>query len=266
MFVKIYKLLITAAVTVLSVLLFDEASVFIVVPVSLVCGYLISNVLLWLFILGVATVASKKPEKGRISLFYGSVLNMAYGEVCKFARIKIKVTGKDLIPNRPYLLIANHRSNFDNFILSSIIKNPHLVYISKPQNFNIPFAGRIITRCGYLPIDKDDPRKALKSIHKAADMVKNTGAYVGVFPEGRRVFEGPIIPFSEGCFLVAKKAACPVVVASIKGTEEIKKRFPRKTEVDIDFLTVIDTETVAAKRSGDISDIAFNAINENLTK
>ena len=29
---------------------------------------------------------------------------------------------------------------------------------------------------------------------------------------------------------------------------------------------VIDEETVAAKRSGDISDIAFNAINENLNK
>ena len=80
------------------------------------------------------------------------------------------------------------------------------------------------------------------------------------------MFEGGIIPFSEGCFLVAKKAACPVLVASIRGTENIKKRFPRRTVVNIDFLTVIDEETVAANRSGDISAIAFNAINDNLTK
>ncbi len=266
MIVRIYKLLVTVAVTVMSAFVFDEANPLIVVPFALICGYLISNILLWLFILSVAIVASKKPEKAKLSVFYGSVLNMAYCEVRKFAMIDLKVTGKEIIPDRPYLLVANHRSNFDNFILSSIIKNPHLVYISKPQNFAIPFAGRIITRCGYLPIDKDDPRKALKTIHKAADMVKNDGAYMGVFPEGRRVFEGGIIPFSEGCFLVAKKAACPVLVASIRGTENIKKRFPRRTVVNIDFLTVIDEETVAANRSGDISAIAFNAINDNLTK
>lgn len=266
MIVKLYKLLVTVAVTVLSVLIFDECAPYILIPIALIVGYLISNVLIWLFIIGVALVASKNPKKSKISLFYGSVLNMAFVEVCKFARMKIKVTGKELIPSKPYLLVCNHRSNFDNFVISSVIKNPYLVYISKPPNFDIPFAGRIITRAGYMPIDKDDPRKALKAIHKAAEIVKNDGAYVGVFPEGRRVFEGPMVPFSEGCFLVAKKAACPVLVCSLRGTEEVKKRFPRKTVISLDFLTVIDEETVAAKRSGDISDIAFNAINENLNK
>ena len=71
-------------------------------------------------------------------------------------------------------------------------------------------------------------------------------------------------PFSEGCFLVDKKAACPIVVASLKGSQNIKKNFPRTTEVELNFLKVITAEEVAAMRSGEISDIAYNLINESI--
>ncbi len=264
MITLIYKLLFSLASMVAALLVFDELYIQAVVLVSLVLGYLASNILLWLFIILVAATARKNPKGEKLSRFYGAFLNMALGQVCRLARIKVKVTGKEKLPKKPYLLVANHRSNFDNFILSSVIKNPFLIFISKPSNFKIPFAGRVISRCRYLAIDRENPRNALKTIHKAADMVKNNGASVGVFPEGTRGQGEGVAPFSEGCFLIAKKAACPVVVASIKGSDNIKKRFPRKTLVLLDFIEVIDAEQVSEMRSGDISEIAHKLISANI--
>ena len=267
MITAIIKLVFSVAATCCGVILFDELTPLLVAPVSFVVGFLAANIVIWLFYLIIAATANKNPKGEKLSLFYGLVMNAAIVEACKVCRIKVKVSGEEIIPKKPYLLVANHKSNFDNFILSSVIKNPYLIFISKPENFKIPFAGRLASRCRYLSIDTKNPRNALKTIHKAADMVKNQGAYVGVFPEGRRVFDdGVLQPFSEGCFLVAKRAACPVVVAVLNGTNHIKTRFPWTTEVELKFLKVIPEEDVASMRSGEISDIAYKIIDENIKR
>ncbi len=267
MITGIYKLLVSVAAAVAGVFAFDVKGLTLAwfIPASLAVGFLAANILLWIFILTVALTASKNPKGEKLSRFYGNVLNMALAEISWLARIRIKVTGIEKLPDCPYLLVANHRSNFDNFIISRAIKNPYLIFISKPANFRIPFVGRLISRCRYLAIDRENPRAALKTIHKAADMVKTAGASVGVFPEGTRGHEdGVVAPFSEGCFLVAKKAACPVVVACIKGSAGIHKRFPLATKVELDFLTVITPEQVEQKRSGELSEIAHSAISTSL--
>ena len=265
MIAAIIKLVFSVAATVGGVYLLDEFSPLWVAPVSFVAGFLAANVLIWLFYIIIAGTANKNPKGDKLSLFYGLVMNAAIVEACKVSRVKVKVKGEEIIPKTPYLLVANHKSNFDNFILTSVIKNPRMIFISKPENFKIPFAGRLAARCRYLSIDKQNSRNALKTIHKAAEMIKEQGAYVGVFPEGKRVFEeGVLEPFSEGCFLVAKKAACPIVVASLKGSQNIRKNFPWTTEVELNFLKVITAEEVAAMRSGELSDIAYNAINESI--
>jgi len=92
---------------------------------------------------------------------------------------------------------------------------------------------------------------------------KNENMSIGVFPEGTRGREEGVAPFSEGCFLIAKKAACPVVVASLKGTDRIHKRFPLESVVELEFVDVIPAETVKEKRSGELSDIAYGMINKS---
>ena len=263
----LFKLIVSVAATFGGIFAFDVKGTHLLwfVPVSFIVGFIAANVLLWLFFLIVAGTANKNPKGEKLSLFYGNVMNAALIEACGIVRIKANVTGAELLPNEPYLLIANHRSNFDNFILSSVIRNPYLVFISKPSNFKIPFAGRLAARCRYLAIDRENPRQALKTIHKAADMVKNVGASICVFPEGTRGHvDGEVAPFSEGCFLIAKKSGCPIVVASLKGTQNIHKRFPLTTDVEVNFLKVITADEVAAKRSGELSDIARSIISENL--
>lgn len=267
MITGLFKLIVSVAATIGGIFTFGIKGVQLLwfAPLAFIVGFIAANILLWLFFILIAATAKKNPKGEKMSLFYGSILNAAIIEACGLVRIKAKATGLETLPEGPYLLVANHRSNFDNFILSSVIRNPYLIFISKPSNFKIPFAGRLISRCRYLAIDRENPRNALKTIHKAAEMIKTVGASVGVFPEGTRGHvDGQVAPFSEGCFLIAKKAACPVVVASIKGSHNIHKRFPLTTEVELDFLKVIPASEVAEKRSGELSEIAHSIISANL--
>ena len=226
-------------------------------------AFLAVNILFWLFVIFLAFIAGFGGKDSKKSGFFAFWLNTAITEVCWLARIKVKITGKEKLPSVPYLLVCNHRSNFDNFVITSVIRDPYLVFISKPSNFKIPFAGRLIKRCGYLSIDRENPRNALKTIHASAELLKNEKMSIGVFPEGTRGREEGVAPFSEGCFLIAKKAACPIVVASLKGTDGIHKRFPLTSTVNLEFVDVIPEGDVKAKRSGELSDIAHSMITDS---
>ena len=261
--IRYIKLVAALAAAVPFAFMYDGVYTLIAYAIAFLISLLAVNILFWLFIILMAFISGFNPKNKKNSRFYGFLLNTAIIEVIKLARIKVVVTGKEKLPSEPYLLVCNHRSNFDNFIITSVIRDPYLVFISKPSNFKIPFAGRIIKRCGYLAIDRENPRNALKTIHASADLVKDDKMSVGVFPEGTRGHSEGVAPFSEGCFLVAKKAACPVVVASLRGSDDIRGRFPRKTTVYLDFVAVIDGEEAKAKRSGELSAVAYELINNS---
>ena len=48
-----------------------------------------------------------------------------------------------------------------------VLKPWDIAFISKGENFKIPFFGRIIRKCCFMPIDRENPRKALRTINKA---------------------------------------------------------------------------------------------------
>ena len=242
---------------------FEGYNVMIAGIVAFFAVYLSVTLVLWLFIIAVAVIGRAK-EGDRVSSFYGFVMNTALASICSHVGIRIRVKGKEKIPICPYLLVCNHRSNFDNMVLSAALTDSRLVFISKPENFKIPFAGAMMRKCNYLSIDRENPRNAIKTVNKAADMLKNTNARIGVFPEGTRGNAPGVAEFSEGCFLVAKKAHCPIVVATVSGTERVRKRFPLPTTVYVDILGVISSETVEECRSGELSASAHEIMASNL--
>ena len=131
MITAIIKLTFSVLATVGGIYLLDGYSPLWVAPLSFVVGFLAANVVIWLFYLIVAGTANKNPKGEKLSLFYGLILNAAIVEACKLSRIKVKVSGEEIIPKKPYLLVANHKSNFDNFILTSVIKNPYMIFNRK---------------------------------------------------------------------------------------------------------------------------------------
>lgn len=91
-----------------------------------------------------------------------------------------------------------------------------------------------------MAIDRENPRNAIKTINRAADLIASDTISVGVYPEGHRGTGANLQEFKAGCFKTAVKANCPILVTTIWGTEKIHSNFPlRKTDVYFDVLGVI---------------------------
>lgn len=236
-------------------------------PLSTLIGtYLSLSILFWgVIILFSFTMSKKKTYSDTPGGFYGKLFNLMFDCICSYSRIRITVTGKDRVPNEPFMLVCNHRSCFDSMVISAVLKIPELIFISKPENFKIVICGRYMVRCSYLSIDHENIRAAMRTINNSIDLIKTKNASVGIFPEGRRNPPTALGNFSEGCFLMAKKAECPIVVCTVSGTECVHKRFPfRSTKVKLNFIGTIPFSSIKDARTSEISKQVHDMMNKNL--
>jgi 1-acyl-sn-glycerol-3-phosphate acyltransferase len=131
----------------------------------------------------------------------------------------VKMRGAEHLPDGPFILMSNHQSNFD--ILALIATIPRRVYwIAKKELFDIPLFGSSMRRGGYIPLDRSDGRKALKSMENAAAIIRK-GSSVVMFPEGTRSRDGQLLPFKRGGFMLAVRAGVPVIPVTINGSGKV---------------------------------------------
>lgn len=135
----------------------------------------------------------------------------------------------------------------------------------------MPIFGRIIRKCCFMAIDRENPKEALKAINRAAGLLKQNAVSIGVYPEGTRSKSGGLLPFHNGVLKIAQKAQVPIVILAIDGTERIAKNFPFwKSTVYLDVIDVIPAKTVCSTRSsvlgGQIWSKLENKLEERNTK
>ncbi len=141
------------------------------------------------------------------------------------AGVKVNVAGLENINNRgPYIFVSNHQGWFD--IFTAIGKLPfHFSWLAKVELFKLPVLGAAMSRAGYISIDRRDHRKAMNSLNRAAELIRQ-GTSVFIFPEGTRSADGVLRDFKKGWLVLAVKSRQPVVPISISGSYRI---FPPKS-------------------------------------
>ena len=179
--------------------------------------------------------------------------------------IRMHIEGEKLLPAERFLMVSNHRSAYDPIVIMGSMGRHNISFVSKPSNLRIPVVGRIAYGAGYLPIDREDNRSALKTILKAAEHIKEGFCSMGIYPEGTRSKDGKLLPFHHGSFKIAQRAGSPLVIACTRGGELVKKNFPfRKTDVYLDILEVIPAEKVSAMSTSELSDHSEALIRQKL--
>ncbi len=197
-------------------------------------GWFIALLLLYVLFVWVMslTVNMKKPVPPRNFPAYRRTVVYVIGLLCKFARLRIRTEGAEKIPDGRVLIVSNHRSNYDPIATVWALRRRDTAFITKPENLKIPIAGPMIYKANFLPIDRENPRRAMETIRAAAELLKNDVVSVGVYPEGTRSRGKEMLPFHNGVFKIAQKADAPIVVLSVSSTENIHKNFPlRRTDV-----------------------------------
>src|SRR5215813_3890698 len=108
--------------------------------------------------------------------------------------VRLNVSGaNNLTPGIPYVLCVNHQSHMDIPIV--IVAIPiQFRFAAKKELFRIPFLGWHLRRSGHVPIDRENPRAAIRSLSQAAKTIQS-GTPLVIFPEGGTSQDGRILPF-----------------------------------------------------------------------
>lgn len=135
------------------------------------------------------------------------------------ARVGVNLRGAEHLTDGPVIFMSNHQSSFDILALMAALP-PRTCWIAKKELFDIPVFGHSMRRGGYIPLDRGDGRKALKSMENAAAIIRG-GKSVLMFPEGTRSPDRRLIPFKRGGFMLAVRAGVPVIPVTINGSGRV---------------------------------------------
>jgi 1-acyl-sn-glycerol-3-phosphate acyltransferase len=237
------------------------------VVIAVILGFIGLILLYLLFVFVCTRFVNLKKDYDKDSKFFRFLLYFNTWVVLKLCGVKVNVTGMEKLPEGRFLMVSNHLSAFDALSTWLAFRKNNLACISKPSNFKIPLGAEIAKRCCFLAIDRDNARNALKTVQKASELMINDQASILVYPEGTRSETGELLPFHNMMFRIAQKAKVPVVVCSIRGSDQVKKRAPwRTTNIYIDVIDVIPTQDVVDNHTNVTGEKAFNLIKDNLEK
>jgi 1-acyl-sn-glycerol-3-phosphate acyltransferase len=135
--------------------------------------------------------------------------------------VTVKSSGLEkLEPGGGYVFAANHSSYMDTpVILSTILVQ--FRFLAKSGLFKIPFMGSHLKRAGHIPVPREDPRAAVRTMTEAAKNIREKGISMLIFPEGGRTPDGELKPFKEGGAYIAIRAGVPIVPVAITGTRAV---------------------------------------------
>ena len=106
--------------------------------------------------------------------------------LCTVSRVKVRLEGAEKLPEGRFLFVSNHRSLYDGIVAIVAFRKIPMAFIAKPGIMRAPLIGNFARYCGFMPIDREDARSAIRTVNAAADLMKRDLCSVGIYPEGTR--------------------------------------------------------------------------------
>jgi len=144
----------------------------------------------------------------------------------KLLGLKMRLETADFqsLPN-PFVVVANHQSNWDLFVLGSAVPR-RTVSLGKKSLKWIPFFGQIYWLAGNILIDRGNAVKAKAAMLHTTAVMQEQDTSIWVFAEGTRNLGRGLLPFKKGAFQMAINAGVPIVplcCSSYKSTMNLNR-------------------------------------------
>jgi 1-acyl-sn-glycerol-3-phosphate acyltransferase len=129
-----------------------------------------------------------------------------------------------LDPHAPYVIMSNHRSQFDILAVVLGLDDLQLRWVAKKELTRVPIFGWALKHTGHIVIDRSDPAQAIASLRAARSKMEG-GVSVVLFPEGTRSDAGQaLLPLKKGGFMLALETGFPIVPVVVRGSREVLPR------------------------------------------
>lgn len=123
----------------------------------------------------------------------------------------ISVKRNQKVPRGAYIIMANHRSYIDIFIMAAFAPGS---FVAKAELQKWPFIGQAAKAAKIIMVKREDMKSLLDTMKKIRQNVEN-GLPVVVFPEGTTTQEPGLKPFKNGTFKIASEIKAEIIPCAI---------------------------------------------------
>ncbi len=137
--------------------------------------------------------------------------------------VEVRVTGREHVASGgPFIYTPNHQSHLDILALLGYLPG-RTRFAAKRELWGHPVVAAVLDTLGMLPIDRDDPERAIDVLNRARAVDDS----LVVFPEGKRSRDGVLADFKKGAFVLAIATGRPIVPVACSGTRRLMPRGSR---------------------------------------
>ena len=169
----------------------------------------------------------KKPSKKWTRLRHKIIRNIAYVILAPFTILKygVKVQRFKEQGDRPYLILFNHQTPFDQFFVGMAFKGP-IYYVATEDIFSLGWISKLL-RWAIAPIPI---RKQTTDITAVMNCIRvaREGGTIAMAPEGNRTYSGRTEYMNPAVAGLAKKMKLPIALFRIEGGYGAEPRWSDK--------------------------------------
>ncbi|WP_165779184.1 lysophospholipid acyltransferase family protein [Brumimicrobium salinarum] len=122
----------------------------------------------------------------------------------------VEETFEDAKIKGPFVLVANHSSYLDIFLLYSILPHHQFLFMGKSEILKYPLVKTFFKGLN-IPVDRSSSIKSARAFIQARKEINKNWSIV-IFPEGGIPDDAPqLAPFKSGAFQLAQAAKCPIL-------------------------------------------------------
>lgn len=205
-----------------------------------------------------------KSEEEYKNIFFNTV-NGWSAYILKILGVKVKLKGKENIPEGNCLFVSNHQGNID-FLLIMAYLNKQTGFIAKKEILKFRIVSMWMKEMHCVFLDRQNIRESLKAINQGVENLKQ-GYSMAIFPEGTRSKSHRLGEFKKGSMKLATKTNEPVVPVVIDNTfkvfEEGKGKI-KSAEVTLSILKPIYINQLSSEDKADLANIIHDRIEKEL--
>ncbi len=225
------------------------------VPVLFLSAVAVLLGLGFVFLWWMAQRVDQNVEQEQDDPFYRKMLELYLAALMKLVRLHMEVSGLEKIPESGrFVLVCNHLHMADPAILLHFFRGKQVAFISKKEVADMFIVGNVMHKILCQPLDRENDRKALRTILKCIQIIKEDKASIGVFPEGYTSVDGKFHEFRSGVFKIPMKANVPIVVCTLQGTQDLfdNMKHWKPTYAKLHVLGVIEEKALWGRTAVDI--------------
>ena len=177
----------------------------------------------------------------------------------RLLNVKVEVPDEISSLEPPYLIIANHQGFWDPFLIGMYLNHP-VFFITSDAVFRSRFFNLALKFLGAIP--KTKAKSDIDALKHILD-IKKQGQIIGLFPEGRRTWDGASMPLVLSTSKLVRMLKVPVVCVKFKGGYFSHPRWGRslrRGELRMEYSMVLSAEKLSKMRVAEIHRVIADAV------